>query len=31
LVQSGVYIFTVEFIYSDGNRYSAKGNLTIIR
>lgn len=31
LVQSGVYIFTVEFIYSDGNRYSTKGNLTIIR
>jgi gliding motility-associated-like protein len=30
-VQDGVYIFTVEFKYPDGNRYDAKGNVTLVR
>jgi len=30
-VQDGVYIFTVEFRYPDGNRYNAKGNVTLVR
>ncbi len=31
LVQAGVYIFTVEFIYADGFRYSTRGEVTVIR
>lgn len=30
-VQNGIYIFTVEFMYADGNRYSTKGNVTVVR
>ena len=28
---AGVYIFTLEFMYADGKRYTARGNLTLIR
>jgi gliding motility-associated-like protein len=30
-VQDGVYIFTLDLIYADGNRYHAKGNVTLTR
>lgn len=30
-VQNGIYIFTVEFMYADGNRYSTRGNVTVVR
>lgn len=30
-VQQDVYIYTITFKYSDGNRYNAKGNVTLIR
>lgn len=29
--QDGVYIYNLEFIYADGNRYSAKGTVALIR
>ncbi len=31
LVQVGVYIFEVRFMYADGNRYSTKGSVTVVR
>lgn len=29
--QAGVYVYALEFIYADGNRYAIKGNVTLIR
>jgi gliding motility-associated-like protein len=29
--QAGVYIYSLEFIYADGNRYAIKGSVTLLR
>ena len=31
LVQAGVYIFEVQFMYADRNRYTTKGSVTVVR